>query len=61
MFELWQAVEAYDFVQKQLGECAEQLRIYMAALPSRTFLDSVSPAEDAVKAKPKNDFIGSGR
>ena len=54
VFELRQAVEAYDFVQKQMGECDEQLRIYMAALPSRTFPDSVSPAEDAVKAKPKS-------
>ena len=52
LFELQQALEAYDFVQKQIGKCDEQLQKYMAALPSRNFPDSgFQPAEDAVRAE----------
>ena len=36
LFELKQAVDAYDFVQKQMGECDRELEKYMAALPSRS-------------------------
>ena len=45
LFELKQAVDAYDFVQKQLGECDRQLEKYMAALPSRGL-----PRADSEKA-----------
>jgi transposase len=36
LFELEQAVEAYDFCQKQIGDCDHQLQKYLAALPDRT-------------------------
>ena len=42
LFELKQAVDAYDFVQKQMGECDRELEKYVAALPSRSL-----PGSDA--------------
>ena len=50
LFELQQAVDSYDFVQKQLGECDKKLEKYMAALPTRTFPEA---AEDGGKKKSK--------
>jgi len=44
LFELQQAVDAYDFVHKQMSECDKQLEKYMAALPSREL-----PGADAEK------------
>ena len=35
LFELQQAVDAYDFYQRQMKKCDQQLRHYMAALPTR--------------------------
>jgi transposase len=35
LFELQQAVEAYDFCQKQIGDCDVRLQKYLAALPDR--------------------------
>ena len=35
LFELQQAVDEYDFRQKQLGECDRKLQGYLAALPTR--------------------------
>jgi transposase len=35
MFELQQAVDAYDFYQRQMKKCDQQLRRYMAAVPTR--------------------------
>jgi hypothetical protein len=35
LFELQQAVDAYDFYQRQMKKCDQQLRRYMAALPTR--------------------------
>jgi transposase len=35
LFELQQAVDAYDFYQQQMKKCDQQLRRYMAALPTR--------------------------
>jgi transposase len=35
LFELRQALEAYDFCQKQIGDCDGQLKKYLAALPDR--------------------------
>ena len=35
LFELQQAVEAYDFLQRQILGCDAQLQKYMAALPTR--------------------------
>ena len=34
LFELQQAVDAYDFYQRQMNKCDQQLRRYMAALPT---------------------------
>jgi transposase len=34
LFELQQAVDAYDFYQRQMKQCDQQLRRYMAALPT---------------------------
>jgi transposase len=36
LFELQQAVDAYDFYQRQMENCDQQLQRYMAALPTRT-------------------------
>ena len=35
LFELQQAVDAYDFCQKQIAECDRRLQTYLASLPSR--------------------------
>ena len=35
LFELQQAVDEYDFRQKQIGECDRGLQAYLAVLPSR--------------------------
>jgi transposase len=43
LFELQQAVEAYDFCQKQIGECDVQLQKHLAALPDRV----IGPPESA--------------
>ena len=45
LFELKQAVDAYDFVQTQMKECDQELEKYMAALPSRSL-----PGSDAKQA-----------
>ena len=54
LFELKQAVDAYDFVQKQMAECDKRLEKYMAALPSRTFdarVESALPGSGTQKAE----------
>ena len=43
MFELQQAVEAYDFCQKRMGECDVGLQKYLAALPDR----AIAPPDGA--------------
>jgi hypothetical protein len=35
LFELQQAVKAYDFYQRQMKKCDEQLRRYMVLVPTR--------------------------
>jgi transposase len=35
LFELQQAVDAYDFCRKQMEECDQRLQTYLASLPSR--------------------------
>ena len=47
LFELRQAVDEYDFRQKQVAECDVQLKSYLAVLPSRTV-----PSEDTAQAPP---------
>jgi len=54
LFELQQAVEAYDFCQRQMKTCDQQLRRYMAALPTRATVPapgSVSSLPSAKKGK----------
>ena len=53
LFELKQAVEAYDFVQKQMAEVDKRLEKYMAALPSRALPGSDAPKEEDDKEKKK--------
>jgi transposase len=49
LFELKQAVEAYDFIQKQIAECDQRLRTLTAALPTREVEPATVPAEPAGK------------
>lgn len=59
LFELQQAVEAYDFHQQQIAACDRQLQKYMAALPEREAPATASqagssgpPASDEPARKP---------
>jgi transposase len=45
LFELQQAVDAYDFYRQQMAQCDEQLKQYMALLPARRVETIVSSAE----------------
>jgi transposase len=47
LFELQQAVDEYDFRQKQIAECDRKLQAYLAVLPSRT-----APAADTGTVSP---------
>jgi len=49
VWELRQVLEGYDFAQKQLQECDEQLRQYMGALPDREMKSEAKPG------KPQNE------
>ena len=60
LFELKQAVEAYDFGQKQMGECDRELEKYMAALPSRNLPGSdAEETDDGGKKKQKSKKLES--
>jgi transposase len=48
LFELRQAVEEYDFWQKQIAECDRKLQAYLAVLPTRT----VPPADSGAVPPP---------
>jgi transposase len=55
LFELKQAVDAYDFVQKQMRECDQELEKYMAALPSRSLpVSDAEETDDGGQKKQKN-------
>jgi len=45
LFELQQAVDAYDFYRQQMAKCDEQLKQHMALLPARKVETVVSSAE----------------
>ncbi len=49
LFELRQAVEAYDFIQKQMAECDLRLQMLLAALPAREVETAGVAAEAAGK------------
>jgi transposase len=44
LFELRQALEAYDFCRQQIGDCDGQLKRYLAALPDRAMTPPAEPA-----------------
>ena len=49
LFELQQAVDSYDFYQKQLDDCDQRLQQYLAALPTRTIPAASHAAKKEVK------------
>ena len=51
-FELQQAVDAYDFYQKQITQCDSQLKQYMVALPTGEAVPT-TPAGSEPTATPK--------
>lgn len=53
LFELKQAVDAYDFIQKQMAEVDQRLEKYMAALPSRALPGSDAPKQEDGKERKK--------
>ena len=64
LFELQQAVDEYDFRQRQLAECDRKLQGYLAALPTRptpvTETGSVTPPPaPGKKKKAKNTKAGN--
>ena len=52
LFELQQAVEAYDFYGRQIAECDRRLQGYLAALPSRESITKASAAETPTGSGP---------
>jgi len=59
LFELQQAVDAYDFYQCQMKKCDQQLRRYMAALPTRAPVPA--PASAPSLPSPKEGKQGRTR
>jgi hypothetical protein len=53
LFELKQAVAAYDFIQVQIAECDQRLLKLLAGLPAREAQTAAIPAAAAVIAKPR--------
>jgi len=57
LFELRQAVEAYDFIQRQIAECDPRLQTLLAALPPRevksTEVKAEAPLRESAKRKQK--------
>jgi transposase len=51
LFELQQAVDAYDFYRQQIAQCDAQLQEYLAALPSQP---SLSEATDSSPSRARN-------
>jgi transposase len=55
LFELQQAVDAYDFRQKQIAECDRRLQTYLAGLPNRSMTQAEHPAPaEATSGERKN-------
>jgi transposase len=54
LFELRQAVEAYDFCQKQIRDCDGRLQQYLAVLPDRPITQPQEPTAE-IAANDKND------
>ena len=49
LFELKQAVDAYDFAQKQIRECDQQLQKYLAILPTQSQAGTDGPKDNSAK------------
>ena len=47
LFELRQVLEAYDFYQKQIADCDQELKKYTAAVPTREITEKQDPPTDA--------------
>jgi len=65
LFELQQAVDEYDFRQKQIAECDRKLQDYLAVLPSRPAPDGdagtvMPPPATPGKKKRRAKKIGGG-
>jgi transposase len=52
LFELQQAVDAYDFWERQIAACDRQLKEYMAVLPSREVAGAEPVASDSAPVEP---------
>jgi len=59
LFELRQAVDAYDFIQKQMAECDQRLQKLMAELPAREVEAAVVAAEASGKPARKKRSGGT--
>ena len=53
LFELQQAVDAYDFYRQQMAKCDEQLKQYLALLPARRVEAVDPPSTDMTKKSRK--------
>jgi transposase len=61
LFELRPAVDAYDFIQKQMAECDRRLQALMAELPAREVDAAVVAAEAAGKPARKKRSGGKAK
>jgi transposase len=61
LFELRPAVDAYDFIQKQMAECDRRLQALMAELPAREVDATVVAAEAAGKPARKKRSGGKAK
>jgi transposase len=55
LFELRQSMEQYDFCQRQIKACDQQVQKYLAALPDRTIGPGVGAAESGSKSPGSED------
>lgn len=53
LFELKQAVDAYDFIHNQIAECDQRLQTLLAALPEREVRETEVQAEALIKESAK--------
>jgi len=58
LFELQQAVDAYDFIQKQVAECDQRLQTLLAVLPTREVEAAVVTTQAAGKPARKKRSRG---
>jgi transposase len=60
LFELQQAVDVYDFKQRQIAECDRRLKKYLAILPDRSIAqaEEVKPATEEPASEPEERVSG---